>query len=360
MKSEKTDKPKVLAPVSSLKMAEAVLKNGADIIYAGIKGWSLRPNMFEVTFEEMEQIIRLAKEYNREVFMAMNCLYRSTELAKAVEIIGKFKPLGLDGVIISEIGLIRAVREKFPQLQVHVSVQTSSSSSVDIDYFKSLGVTSVVLPRDIPDLSIDNIKAMAGRGVTLEIFVVGDDSTNYDGRCMLSGYLNQKAVPDEGTGRDKMILGSSNRCGYCFLMCKRECRIEDKKGRHLRRGDLSLHRRIPELLKAGVRVFKVQGRELPVHLTGKLTEAVSGALRESENREEFERYVSIIDDLVELKQIIASNHLWFLSKSKSPLWKKLRQHIEKPWDDLTGSLWTGSREAKKIIRKTSGLFKEKS
>lgn len=358
MKPENHDKPKILAPVSSMEMAEAVLENGADIIYAGIKGWSLRPNMFEITGEELEQIIRLAKKHKREIFLAMNCLYRSTELAGAMEIIGKYQALELDGVIVSEIGLIRAVREKFPGLQVHVSVQTSSSSSVDIDYFKSLGVTSVVLPRDIPDIRTENIEAMAGRGVTLEIFAVGDDSTNYDGRCMLSGYLNQKAVPDNETGREKMILGNANRCGYCFLMCKRECHIEGKKGRHLRRGDLSLHRRIPELVKAGVKVFKVQGREFPVPLVGKLIAAMRGALDNYDNEKEFNKFISIIDDLVELKQVIASNHLWLLSKSKSPLWKKLRQYVEKPWDDLTSGLWLGSGGAKKIIRKTSGIFNE--
>ncbi len=358
MNLENIDKPKILAPVSSIEMAEVVLKNGADIIYAGIKGWSLRPNMFEITGEELEQIIRLARKHKREIFLAMNCLYRSTELAGALKIIDKYQALGLDGVIVSEIGLIRAVREKFPDLQVHVSVQTSSSSSVDIDYFKSLGVTSVVLPRDIPDIRTENIEAMARRGVILEIFAVGDDSTNYDGRCMLSGYLNQKAIPDNETGREKMILGNANRCGYCFLMCKRECHIDGKKDRYLKRGDLSLHRRIPELVNAGVKVFKVQGREFPVPLVGKLIAAMRGVLNNYDNEEVFNKYISTIDDLIELKQIIASNHLWFLSKSKSPLWKKLRQYIEKPWDDLTSGLWFGSGEAKKIIRRTSGIFNE--
>ena len=358
MMIQKHDKPKILAPVGSLEMANTVLKNGADIIYAGIKGWSLRPNMFEITPEVMEDIIKAAKEHNREIFMAMNCLYRSTELPGALERIEYFYNKGLDGVIVSEIGLIKAVRDKFPKLQVHVSVQTSSSSSIDVEFFSEMGVTSVVLPRDFIDLQEENIKAMAGHGVTLEIFAVGDDSTNYDGRCMLSGYLHQKAIPDNETGRDKLILGNANRCGYCFLACKRECTIEGEKKRFLRRGDLLLHRKVPQLIKAGVRVFKVQGREFPVPLVGKLIFTMRGILDNYDNREILNEYISIMDDLIELKQVIASNHLWLLSKSKSPLWKSLRKFIEKPWDNLTSGLWFTTPKVKKIIKQSSGIFHE--
>ncbi len=328
-----TDKPKILAPASSLEMAETVLKNGADIIYAGEKGWSLRPNMFEATREEMEKIIDAAKKHGKLFFLPMNCLYRSTEIPGAMKLIEHYNNRGIDGVIVSEIGLMSLVREKFPHLQLHVSVQTSASNPLEIEFYKKLGATSVVLPRDLLDLSLDNIKAMASHGVTLEIFAVGDDSTNYDGRCMLSAYLHQKAIPDGETGREETIIGNANRCGYCYLVCKRKCSINGKTGKLLKRGDLLLHRKLPELIDAGVRVFKVQGREFPLPLVGKLISTFRSLLDNLDNPDKTRENIQIMDDLVELKQVISSNHLWLLAKSKSPAWKRLRPYIEKPWDN---------------------------
>lgn len=346
------NKPKMLAPVSNLKMAKTVLENGADIVYAGVKGWSLRPNMFEVEKEDLGEIIKLVKSYNKKIFLAMNCFYRSTEIPSAIGIIEHFYSLGIDGVITSEYGLISLIRKKFPDLQVHVSVQTSASSSIDMEFYKKMGVTSVVLPRDMLDLSIDNIRGLAGKGITIEVFAVGDDSTNYDGRCMLSAYLFQKALPDDSTGREELIVGNANRCGYCYLACKRKCSINGKTGKLLKRGDLSLHRRIPELIKAGVGVFKVQGREFPLHLVGKLIATFRGLLDNIDNPDKLSGYIRTMDDLVELKQIIASNHLWLLAKSQSPTWKKLRKYIEKPWDNLTTGLWLKGK-GKDLIRKIS-------
>jgi len=347
--------PQILAPVSNLKMAKTVLDNGADIVYAGVKGWSLRPNIFEVEKDELGKIIKLAKSYNKKIFLAMNCFYRSTEIPTAIEIIQHFNSLGIDGVIATEYGLISLIRKKFPELQIHVSVQTSASSSIDIEFYKKMGVTSVVLPRDMIDLHPDNIRGMTDKGVAIEVFAVGDDSSHYDGRCMLSAYLFQKAMPDETTGREELILGNANRCGYCYLACKRKCSINGKTGKLLKRGDLSLHRRIPELLDAGVRVFKVQGREFPLHLVGKLIATFRGLLDNIDNPEKLPGYIKTMDDLVELKQVIATNHLWLLAKSQSPTWKKLRKYIEEPWDNLTAGMWLKGK-GKDIIRKIARMI----
>lgn len=350
---DNTDRPRILAPASSLEMARTVLKNGADIIYAGEKGWSLRPNMFEADRAEMERIIEAAREYGRSFFLPMNCFYRSTEIPEALKRIDYYNKKGIDGVIVSEIGLMSLVRQKFPNLQLHVSVQTSASNPLEIEFYKKIGATSVVLPRDMLDLSLENIKAMAGQGITLEIFAVGDDSTNYDGRCMLSAYLHLKAAPGAGTGREKTIIGSANRCGYCYLVCKRRCSINGKTGRLLRRGDLLLHRKIPQLIEAGVKVFKVQGREFPIPLVGKLIATFRSLLDNLDDKEKTRENIAIMDDLVELKQVIASNHLWLLAKSESPTWKRLREYIEKPWDNLTGKLWFKGKGMKSIIKKIS-------
>ncbi|MCE1248867.1 MAG: U32 family peptidase [Firmicutes bacterium] len=349
------EKPRILAPVSSLKMAELVLDNGADIIYAGIKGWSLRPDIFEVTREEMESIIDLAKNRKKQIFIAMNCFYQSRELPDAMELIKKYAKRGVSGVIVSEIGLIRAVRRELPDLPVHVSVQISASNSYEIEYYKSQGVKAVVLPRDMIDLSLENIRAMAGKGLELEVFAVGDDTSNYDGRCQLSAYLFQQVVPDNGTGRKDMIIGNANRCGYCFLACKRKCRIGDKTGYLLKRGDLNIYNMVPDLVEAGVSIFKIQGREFPIKLVGKLMRTFRGLLDNRNNPLKFKAYVRTMDDLIGLKQVISANHLWLLAKSNSPFWKKIRRQIEEPWDNLTSFFWLNIPGMKHILKKIAGI-----
>jgi putative protease len=349
------EKPGILAPVSSIEMAEIVLDNGADIIYAGIKGWSLRPDIFEVTDEVMEEIIDLALSRQKQIFLAMNCFYQSEELPDAMKIIGKYAKLGISGVILSEIGLISMVRQELPDLAVHVSVQTSASNSDDIEFLKHLGVRAVVLPRDMLDLSLDNIKAMSGRGLKLEVFVVGDDTSNYDGRCQLSAYMFQQVVPDTGTGRKTMIIGNANRCGYCFLACKRKCSIGGKSGYLLKRGDLNLYRRIPELVESGVSIFKIQGREFPPALVGRLIKTFRRLIDNYQNPQKRNVFIKEMDDLISLKQVISANHLWLLAKSSSPFWKKARRIIEEPWDNITSFLWFTIPGMKTIIRYISKM-----
>jgi putative protease len=310
---------------------------GADVVYAGLKGWSLRPDMFEAGWDEICRIISLAGERNRRVFLAFNCFYRSGELEKALELIEQLTERGASGVILSEMGLVRLVRSRLPGLPVHVSVQASASSAADIDYYRHMGVSGVVLPRDPSDLSISNIKELTGRGVAVEVFALGDNSVNYDGRCALSAYFFQKKAPDP-FGREVLVIGNANRCGYCFLACKRKCAIEGKEGSLLARGDLVLYRQVPALVEAGVEMFKIQGREFPLPLVKKLVSTFRRLLDNRQDPAEVERCSREIDALVGLKQEIAANHLWLLARSRSPFWKGVRPFIEKPWDALTAAL----------------------
>lgn len=335
-------KPLILAPISSVKMAEAVIDAGADVVYAGLKGWSLRPDMFEMAPDDLERAIALVLKKGKKINLAFNCFYRSDEIPAVIELIEKYAKMGASGLILSEIGLIRLVRKRLPDLSVHVSVQTSASSSIDVDYYNSIGISGVVLPRNPVDLSLENIRALTGKGVAIEVFALGDDSTNYDGRCTLSAYFFQRKVPDK-FGRKALVLGNANRCGYCFLACKRPCSIEEEKGNLLYRGDLSLHRRVPELVAAGVEIFKIQGREFPLPLIKKMVATFRSLLDNYQDEKSFRRDCNTLDRLVSLKLKIANNHLWLLAKSSSPFWKRIRPIIEKPWDLVTTALWTAGR-----------------
>ena len=331
-------KVEILAPVSSRAMARAVLDGGADVIYCGLKGWSLRPDMFEMSREDILNVIEMAKTAKKKIYLAFNCFYRTGEIPRVVELINDFNQKGISGVILSQMGLIRKIRQKMPDLPIQVSVQSSASSRVDVDYYRHLGISGVVLPRNREDLDLENIRALSGRGLTIEVFVIGDDSTNYDGRCALSGYFFQKQVPDK-FGREVLVLGNANRCGYCFLACKRECTMDGKSGRLLRRGDLALYRQIPQLIEAGVKVFKIQGREFPVTLMKLMISTFRKMLDHVDDKVKFDKLCRKMDRLVALKNQVSTNHLWLLSRSSSPFWKAIRPFIEKPWDALTAAVY---------------------
>ncbi len=328
----------ILAPANSPGMARALIRAGADIIYCGLKGWSLRPDMFEMDFEDIDRTIRIALDKGKKIYLAFNCFYRSGEIPQAMELINEFAKKGISGVIISQVGLIGLVRKALPQLPIQVSVQSSASSLVDVDYYRHLGVSGVVLPRNHEDLDIENIKALTGRGIAIEVFILGDDSTNYDGRCALSGYFYQKQVP--GTfGREKLVLGNANRCGYCFLACKGKCSTGESHGHLLRHGDLALYRQIPQLIEAGVGIFKVQGREFPIPLMKRIIATLRLMLNNVDNSKKFNELCLQMDQLVGLKNRIARNHLWLLNQSRSPFWKGIRPIIEKPWDAVTTAFY---------------------
>ncbi|MEW6101752.1 MAG: peptidase U32 family protein [Candidatus Omnitrophota bacterium] len=334
---------KLEAPANNLYSAKVAIKNGADMIYAGIKGWSVRPNIFEMEKEEFEAVIKLVKKHNKEILLVMNCFYGSKELDKALKLIEEMSGKGLSGVIVSQPALAREIKTKFKGLTVHISVQSSASNSKELEFYKSLGIDGVVFARNTIESNPENIQRLSNYGVKIGVFIVGDDIANYDGKCYLSSYLNHKLIND-GTERYSCAIGSANKSGYCFLMCKRKCRLlKDGKiqgdGYYLRRQDLALFNKTKELVSSGVSILKIQGREWPVPLVARLVRYMRLALDSLEDEAKYQKAINQLSKLVRIKQQIQANHLWLLSKSKFRIWLALRKHLQRPWDNLETLLW---------------------
>lgn len=336
-------KVKIEAPVKDLRSAKIALKTGADIIYAGIKGWSIRPNIFELTKEEFPKIIKMAKSYQKEVLLVMNCFYNSREFSTALSLIEEMAREGIDGVIVSQLSLAKKIRQKLPHLHIHISVQTSASNNKELELYKKLGVESVVLPRNLVEISAENVKRFNVNGVKISAFIIGDDITNYDGRCFLSSYINQKMIKDQ-SARGVCAMGSANRSGYCFLMCKRKCEYirQDKScgtAFYLRKKDMALFLQAREMIKAGVSIFKIQGREWPTPLVARFIRKTRLLLDSLEDEKCYQRTLRKLLQLVKIKQQIQANHLWLLAKSNSAVWLKCRKYLQGPLDNLETMLW---------------------
>lgn len=341
-------KPRIMAPVQNLKGAKNALDSGADLLYGGLKGWSLRPNQFEMSPEEFVRVVTLTRSRGKEIYLAMNCFYRGSEIPQALELIGQMAKIGLSGVIVSELGLARAVRERFPELKLQLSVQISASNTEELKFYRKMGFSGVVLPRNLVELCPQNLQQLALPGLELEIFILGDDSPNHDGNCFLSSFLNQRIIKDD-TLREACHLGSANRNGYCYLMCKRKTEyfregFSQGCDYHLRRGDLHSFRRAKELAASGAAIFKVQGREFPPALTARLLKCVRKLADHLENPEIYAAQVKELDRLTELKLRLQDHHLKLLALSRSPFWRKLRPFIEPLWDNFETALFLCRRK----------------
>jgi len=339
--------PRLLAPAAEFTTARACLDSGADTLYGGVKGWSLRPTHFELSEDELHRIIELAHSRKRSFHLVMNCFYRGSELAAARDRIARFLKWGIDACIVSDLGLARRLKIDFPDLPIHLSVQNAPSNHLDLEFYRDLGINGVVLPRNYPDLEPEVIRKLAGVGVELAVFLIGDDSAFYDGRCLFSSYFHQREVADS-TGREAARLGSANRSGFCYLQCKREGIRVDRQAPANRggdglgarkpwllRGDLALYRRITELIESGITTFKIQGREFPPGLVGRMVKEVRSIIDHHQDPDRVEIACRRLDRLVAAKGAIAANHLWLLARSRSPFWKGIRPWVEGPWDAWT-------------------------
>lgn len=333
-----------MAPINNLHYVNKILDSGADIVYGGIKGWSLRPNMFEMRQKDFIQAIKKVKSRGKKIFLAMNCFYSTNEIEKAIEMIAKMYALGIDGVIISELGLAGEIKKQFPHLDLHLSVQTSASNSKDLEFYNSLGIDCVVLPRNLKECSVSNINKLSKvENIGIEIFILGDDSCNLDGRCYLSSYLCQK-VRHDSTGRDFSALGSANKSGYCFLICKRQCSYfkdggVQSQGRLLKRGDLVIYKDLKDLVSLGIKVLKVQGREFSPFISCRMVSCLKNMLLNLENADKYNKTVSELESLIKLKQRIQDRHLYLLEKSSNKIWRLLREFLQRPIDGLEILQW---------------------
>ena len=246
-------KPELLAPAGDFEKLKTAFYFGADAVYVGGKEFSLRALAGNFTNEELEEATKYTHEIGKKIYVTVNIFARNTDLEKADEYFAFLEKIGVDGVIISDLGLISIALKR--NLNVNVSTQASILNKATVQFYKDLGVKRVILARE---LSLKEVKEISSVDIEVETFIHGAMCISYSGRCLLSNYL---------TGRD------SNR-GACVQACRWEYSIrekntdgeyleieEDDKGTYiLNSKDLNLIDYIGDLVDAGVVSFKIEGR----------------------------------------------------------------------------------------------------
>jgi len=246
-------KPELLAPIQDFTSLTAAISAGADAVYFGIQGFNMRAGAKNFEAKDLAKIVKIAHARNVKVYLALNVIVYEEEIKKAAKILTSAKKVGVDAIICWDMGIIQLAKKM--KLEIHLSTQASVSNSAAAKFYKSQGVTRVVLA---PECSLDQIKKIKKNvKIEIETFIHGAMCVSVSGRCFLSQHLYGK---------------SANR-GECLQPCRRKYIITQTDGKEelelgedyvLSPKDMNTLPFIEQLIEAGIDVFKIEGRNRSV------------------------------------------------------------------------------------------------
>ncbi|WP_372739009.1 tRNA 5-hydroxyuridine modification protein YegQ [Neptunomonas sp.] len=189
--------PELLSPAGTLKNMKYAFAYGADAVYAGQPRYSLRVRNNDFTMANLAEGIEYAHRRNKKFFLASNILPHNSKLKTYIDDLRPVIEMGPDAIIMSDPGLIMLVKEQFPHIPIHLSVQANTMNWAAVKFWHQAGIERVILSRE---LSLDEVAEIRQRcpEMEIEVFVHGALCIAYSGRCLLSGYIN-KRDPNQGT-----------------------------------------------------------------------------------------------------------------------------------------------------------------
>ncbi len=253
-------KAELLAPAGNFAKLQTALYFGADAVYLGGKNFSLRTFADNFTEEELRAAVALAHERGKKIYVTANVFARNADFCRLKDYFRFLEEIGVDAAIISDAGAIALAKQVAPKLPIHLSTQANTTNKYAVKFWQDLGVSRVVLARELSLQEIAEIHDFAPQ-TELEAFVHGAMCISYSGRCLLSDYLD---------GR------SSNR-GACVQSCRWKYEVralnatngksewlpveEDERGSYIFNSkDLNMLSYLREMEEAGIRSFKIEGR----------------------------------------------------------------------------------------------------
>ncbi|WP_416041753.1 tRNA 5-hydroxyuridine modification protein YegQ [Edwardsiella ictaluri] len=204
--------PELLSPAGSLKNMRYAFAYGADAVYAGQPRYSLRVRNNEFNHENLALGIQEAHTLGKKFYVVVNIAPHNAKLKTFLRDLKPVIDMGPDALIMSDPGLISMVREAFPQMDIHLSVQANAVNWATVKFWQQMGLTRVILSRELSLEEITEIRAQVPQ-MELEVFVHGALCMAYSGRCLLSGYIN-KRDPNQGT---------------CTNACRWEYKVQEGK-----------------------------------------------------------------------------------------------------------------------------------
>jgi len=250
----------LLAPAGGPESAYAAFHFGADAIYLGLKKFSARAEAENFTLEEVDAVTAYAHSLTprRRVFVTVNTLVRQDELAELVDAVAHLDAIGVDAVILQDLGVYRLIRLHFPKLELHASTQLAVHNRAGAEALRELGFKRVVLARELTLEEVHDITRTSG--IETEVFIHGALCYSYSGLCLFSA----------------QTLGRSGNRGKCAYSCRdafevtgaplqlrdgSQVKRDPREGFPFSMKDLALPDQLPALQAAGVSCFKIEGRK---------------------------------------------------------------------------------------------------
>ncbi len=282
--------PELLAPVGSIEMLETAFRFGADAIYAGQPRYSLRVR--NNSFGKIENLARgidRAHELNKKFYLVSNILPHNAKIKTYLEDIAPVIALKPDALIMADPGMIMMVRENWPDMPIHLSVQANTLNYAAVKFWRTMGISRIILSRELSIEEIEEIRQECPE-MELEVFIHGALCIAYSGRCLLSGYFNHRD-PNQGTCTNscrwdyKVHNAEENPAGDVYLIeeANRPGQLmpieEDEHGTYiLNSKDLRAIEHVERLAKIGVDSLKIEGRTKSPYYVARTCQAYRQAI----------------------------------------------------------------------------------
>ncbi|MBO5938670.1 MAG: U32 family peptidase [Clostridia bacterium] len=268
--------PELLSPAGNFEKMRAALLYGADAVYLAGLHFGMRSAADNFSDEELADAVAYAHARGKKIYLTLNTMPHGYEYPALREFLLRIAPMGIDAVIVADLGVLATVRELLPEMEIHISTQASIVSPEAACAYAALGAKRLVLARE---LMLDEIRAIRDRlspEIELEAFIHGSMCVAYSGRCMLSYNL---------TGRD------ANR-GACAQPCRWTYSVTEEKRPEIpfpieqnelgtftmSSKDMCTIEILPKLIEAGIDSFKIEGRMKSAYYTAVVTNAYRMAL----------------------------------------------------------------------------------
>ena len=266
----------LLSPAGNMEKLRAALRFGADAVYLAGKGFGMRSAADNFTDEELAAAAEYVHARGKKLYLTVNTMPHGGEYPRLRAYLSGLAGVGIDAMIVTDLGVFSTVRELLPDMELHISTQSSIVSPAAAKAWSALGAKRLVLARELTLGEVRAIREALDPEVELEAFVHGSMCVSYSGRCMLSNQF---------TGRDANRGACTQPCrwNYTIVEEKRPDErlpvIENENGTFIMSSkDMCMLRHVPELIDAGVSSFKIEGRMKSAYYTAVITNAYRMAI----------------------------------------------------------------------------------
>ncbi len=267
--------PELLAPAGTLDAFKTAILYGADAIYAGLPGFSMRARA-KIDVEGVKTGIDLAHAAGKKVYLAFNLFAHDFEYDNMPRVADVIRYLQPDALIVSDPGIVMWVRENFPDMPIHISTQANICSAKTVKFWQNAGASLCVLAREVSHKEFKSIRA-ACPDMGLEIFVHGAMCMSYSGRCLLSNFIT-------GRPANRGACAQLCRWKYDVILRERDSGIEmpieeDERGAYIMNSkDLCLMPRLADVISAAPDSLKIEGRNRSEYYVGSVVNAYRCAM----------------------------------------------------------------------------------